>query len=167
MEATTDHRPDAGAAAHPEAVIERDGVRFSVLTPRLIRLEWSASGVFRDSRTQVVVHRGLEVPRFRIAEDEQVLTIDTGALRLRYQKGTGRFTAENLTVAVRQGEGELSWKPGDPQKDNLGGTYRTLDRYDGDTWQDGSKLPIEEGLIARDGWHVVDDTAGFGIDDEG
>jgi alpha-glucosidase (family GH31 glycosyl hydrolase) len=167
MEATTDHRPDAGAAAHPEAVIRRAEVRFSVLTPRLIRLEWSTSGQFRDSRTQVVVHRALDVPGFRITEDEHALEIDTGALRLRYEKGSGRFTAANLAILVRQGEGGVTWNPGDAQKNNLGGTYRTLDRYDGDTWQDGSKLPIEEGLIARDGWHVVDDTDGFGIDDEG
>jgi alpha-glucosidase (family GH31 glycosyl hydrolase) len=167
MEANASSRPEGGAAACPEAVIERDEVRFTVLTPRLIRLEWSADRRFRDDRTQVVVHRALEVPPFRIVEDDICLEIDTGRLRLRYEKGGGRFDAANLAIVVRKAGDEIAWNPGDVQKHNLGGTFRTLDRYDGDTWQDGSKLPLEEGLIARDGWHLVDDTEAFGIDDEG
>ncbi len=167
MEATTDSRPDTSAAAQPEATVERGEVRFTVLTPRLVRMEWSADGVFRDGRTQVVVHRALDVPPFELSEDDHLLRIDTGHLRLRYEKGTGRFTAENLSVRVRHDGGHVTWRPGDTQAHNLGGTYRTLDRYDGDTWQDGSKLPLEEGLIARDGWHLVDDTESFGLDDEG
>ena len=167
MAATNDLPSQAGNAAWPEATIERGAVRFTVLTPRLIRLEWAANGRFRDGRTQVVVHRALEVPPFHIEEDETTLQVDTGLLRLRYTKDTGAFTADNLSVLVRGAGREATWHPGDAQKHNLGGTYRTLDRYEGDTWQDGTKLPLEEGLIARDGWHVVDDTASFGIDDEG
>jgi len=167
MAATNDLPPQADAAAWPEATIERGTVRFTVLSPRLIRLEWSAEGVFRDIRTQVVVHRALDVPPFHIEEDDTTLQIDTGLLRVRYTKDSGRFTEDNLSIVVRGPGQELTWHPGDVQKHNLGGTYRTLDRYDGDTWQDGTKLPLEEGLIARDGWHVVDDTGSFGIDDEG
>ncbi|MGA7436993.1 MAG: TIM-barrel domain-containing protein [Luteibacter sp.] len=167
MEATKDLPSQAGAAAWPEATIERGPVRFTVLTPRLIRLEWSADGRFRDVRTQIVVHRALDVPPFQIDEDDTTLEVDTGLIRLRYTKDSGRFTADNLSIAVRGPGEEAMWHPGDVQKHNLGGTYRTLDRYDGDTWQDGTKLPLEEGLIARDGWHVVDDTGSFGIDDEG
>ncbi len=115
----------------------------------------------------MVVHRALDVPPFGLAEDDRFIEIDTGMLRLRYEKGTGRFAAGNLAILVRRENGPVTWNPGDAQKANLGGTYRTLDRYDGDTWQDGSTLPLEDGLIARDGWHVVDDTEGFGLDDDG
>ncbi|QDE40873.1 DUF5110 domain-containing protein [Luteibacter pinisoli] len=167
MEATNDRQPLPGAAAWPEATIERGPARFTVLTPRLIRLEWSEDGSFRDIRTQVVVHRALDVPPFHIEEDDTTIEVDTGLLRLRYTKDTGRFTADNLSIVVRGPGLESTWHPGDVQKQNLGGTYRTLDRYDGDTWTDGSKLPLEEGLIARDGWHLVDDTQGFGIGDDG
>lgn len=167
MADTNDTARVAGAAAQPEATVERENVRFTVLTPRLIRLEWSAGHAFRDGRTQVVVHRALDVPPFSVEEDDTALEIHTGDLRLRYEKGNGPFDATNLAILVRGAAGDILWHPGDVQVANLGGTYRTLDRYDGDTWQDGSKLPLEEGLIARDGWHVVDDTHGFGIDDEG
>jgi alpha-glucosidase (family GH31 glycosyl hydrolase) len=167
MHAPTESRAGADAAARPEAMVERGDVRFTVLTPRLVRLEWSAEGAFRDGRTQVVVQRALDVPPFTLSEDGRFIEIDTGQLRVRYEKGTGRFGAANLAILVRCGGEPVTWNPGDAQKANLGGTYRTLDRYDGDTWQDGSKLPLEDGLISRDGWHVVDDTDGFGIDTQG
>ena len=167
MHATTENRAGADAAARPEATVERGDVRFTVLTPRLVRLEWNAKGIFRDGRTQVVVQRALEVPPFTLNEDDRFIEIDNGKLRVRYEKGTGRFGAANLAILVRRDGDPVTWNPGDAQKANLGGTYRTLDRYDGDTWQDGSKLPLEDGLIARDGWHVVDDTDGFGIDTHG
>lgn len=86
MEATTDSRPDTSAAAQPEATVERGEVRFTVLTPRLVRMEWSADGVFRDGRTQIVVHRALDVPPFELSEDDHLLRIDTGHLRLRYER---------------------------------------------------------------------------------
>lgn len=156
-----------GAAAHPEATVERGDIRLTVLTPRLLRLEWAPGAMFRDHRTQVAVHRALDVPHFDLVEDEQTLSLDTGVLRLSYRKDTGRFTAENTSIAVQTAAAPVTWRPGDTQAHNLGGTFRTLDRYDGDTWQDGSKLPLEEGLLARDGWHLVDDTHSHGIDEDG
>ncbi|WP_051938457.1 glycoside hydrolase family 31 protein [Luteibacter sp. 9135] len=167
MEAKKDKPSSSDAAARPAAVVTRGPVRFTVLTPRLLRLEWSEEGRFRDGRTQVVVHRDLDVPAFRVTEDDTSLQIDTDRLSLRYDKNGGRFQAGNLSVRLRgHGGADIVWHPGDVQTDNLGGTYRTLDRYDGDTWQDGSTLPMEQGLIARDGWHVVDDTESFGLDDD-
>ncbi|TCV93815.1 alpha-glucosidase (family GH31 glycosyl hydrolase) [Luteibacter rhizovicinus] len=155
------------AIAHEGATVVCGNVRFTVLTPRVIRLEWSAIGVFDDERTQFAVYRALPVPPFRLDEDERTLTIDTGSLVLRYTKGDGPFDAVNLAIDVIDGDRRTTWVPGTVQRENLGGTYRTLDRYDGDTWQDGSKLPLEDGLLARDGWHVIDDSASFRIDDDG
>jgi alpha-glucosidase (family GH31 glycosyl hydrolase) len=58
------------------------------------------------------------------------------------------------------------------QQCNLGGTYRTLDGYDGDryySWQhdkpgQGQPLPLENGLLARDGWTLIDDSEGLLFD---
>ncbi len=111
MEATSDNRPASGAAARPEAVIARGEVRFTVLTPRLLRLEWSATGAFRDGRTQVVVHRALDVPPFTLVEDDRFIEIDTGVLRLRYEIGRGRFDAANLAILVRRDAGDLTGIP--------------------------------------------------------
>ncbi|MBB3227693.1 alpha-glucosidase (family GH31 glycosyl hydrolase) [Luteibacter sp. Sphag1AF] len=155
------------ALAHEGATIVRGNARFTVLTPRVIRLEWNALGVFDDERTQFAVFRALQVPPFRLDEDDTTLSIDTGTLQLRFRKGDGPFDASNLQIDVLDGDQRISWTPGTVQHHNLGGTYRTLDRYDGDIWQDGSRLPLGDGLIARDGWHVVDDSTSYRIDDSG
>lgn len=55
------------------------------------------------------------------------------------------------------------------QKGNLKGTYRTLDGMDGDTqtqtWvadtKKGDKLKLEDGLLATDGWTLIDDSQDF------
>lgn len=59
------------------------------------------------------------------------------------------------------------------QKGNLKGTYRTLDGMDGDTqtqtWvadtKKGDKLKLEDGLLATDGWTLIDDSQGLLFDD--
>ena len=59
------------------------------------------------------------------------------------------------------------WKPGMQQKGNLKGTYRTLDGYDGDTYvydERRPKMPIEDGLLATDGWTLIDDSDNFLFD---
>ena len=45
----------------PEAVVAGDKYRFTVLTDRLIRMEYSESGVFEDRATQTVINRELDV----------------------------------------------------------------------------------------------------------
>ncbi len=53
------------------------------------------------------------------------------------------------------------------QKGNLKGTYRTLDGYDGDTYvydERRPKMPIEDGLLATDGWTLIDDSDNFLFD---
>lgn len=48
------YRIDAKPAASPEAVIQGDHYRFTVLTPWLMRLEYSETGKFEDRATQCV-----------------------------------------------------------------------------------------------------------------
>ena len=60
------------------------------------------------------------------------------------------------------------------QKGNLKGTYRTLDGMDGDTqtqtWvsdtKKGDKLKLEDGLLATDGWSLIDDSRGLLFDND-
>ena len=52
------------------------------------------------------------------------------------------------------------------QKDNLKGTFRTLDGYDGNySTYKNQEMPLEDGLLARDGWTLIDDSADFLFDD--
>ena len=51
------------------------------------------------------------------------------------------------------GDETRTWRPGQEDSGNLGGTRRTLDLTGGDA-------PLEPGLVSRDGWSVFDDSAG-------
>lgn len=147
--------------AHHEATVVRREVRFTVLTSRLIRLEWSPSGVFTDNATFAFPHRYQEEPPpFEVHEDGEFLRIETGALSLSYRLGSGQMTAENLTITFSVADEERSWQPGQASTGNLGGTRRTLDETGGD-------VPFEPGLVSRDGWAVFDDSQGvvFSSDD--
>ena len=156
------------AMAAQEAIVQADPeVRFTVLTSGLIRMEWDSTGKFTDDASFVFVNRRLPVPDFTVKKRGKTLTLSTEKLVLHYQLGSGRFTADNLQIvsADRKAPHAFAWKPGMQQTGNLKVTYRTLDRFNGDTDVDGNKMPIEEGLLATDGWTLIDDSGSFLFDD--
>lgn len=140
-----DPKPD------PRAVVVAGQARFTVLTPELIRMEWSEDGPFEDRASLVFLNRRLPVPSFR-TEDGDWLRLKTEKLVLSYRKGSGRFTPENLSVELSLGGKPVVWRPGMEDRGNLRGTIRTLDTIEGPTY-------LEPGLLSRDGWVLVDDTA--------
>ncbi|HEU0227734.1 MAG TPA: TIM-barrel domain-containing protein [Arachidicoccus soli] len=150
-----DYHPIANRTAviHPE-----NDVRFTVLSPVMIRLEWDSLGHFTDQASFVVVNRNLPVASFSQKIQRGWLIIRTDSLLLRYKIGSGKFTERNLEITYyNKSEKPISWRPGMKQKDNLMGTYRTLDGYNGDM-RDGKKIPLEKGILARDGWTLIDDS---------
>src|ERR1700747_2220042 len=76
--------------ADPQAVVAEGNARFTVLTPQLIRMEWSADGKFEDHPSFVFLNRRLAVPKFTHSEEGGKLTIQTSALQLTYT-GSGKF----------------------------------------------------------------------------
>ena len=123
-------------------------VRFTVLTPEMIRIEYSGAGVFEDRATFAVVNRDLEVPRFERSEDEEYLYINTDKLSLKYRKGTEPLTipasSRNLLIKFNHDGREVSWYPGMTDSLNLKGTCRTLDGSNGDN----KRSELENGLIS-------------------
>ncbi len=147
----------ATAAADPKAVVVEGHARFTVLTPELIRMEWSADGVFEDRASMVFVNRKMTVPQFSVKKNGKELKLHTAALDLAYrpqQEMGGRFTEKSLTVTLTLNGKATAWHPGMVDMGNLQGTTRTLDGARGDK----TREPIEPGLLSRDGWTVVDDS---------
>lgn len=141
------------------ATVTRGQARFTVLTSGLIRMEWSPAARFVDAPSQVFIDRDQPVPRFTTTVENGKLVIRTEALELSYTLDSGRLTATNLTIRSRNLKPAFSWRPGTSATGNLHGTARTLDRYSGDRQIDnGNRLDLGQGLISRDGWHVVDDS---------
>jgi alpha-glucosidase (family GH31 glycosyl hydrolase) len=158
----------------PGAVVLAPGVRFTVITARLIRMEHSADEQFEDRPSQAFWFRRQPVPAFAARCDGQALVpgasgqrsaaggrdleIETEHLLLRYRISDAGFTPSGLTVEVKATG--ATWHFGDnPRRGgNLMGTYRTLDRAAGE-------VPLEPGLMGRAGWAVVDDSATLVFDE--
>lgn len=146
--------------ADPRAVVVHAGVRFTMLTPRLIRLEWSEAGEFEDRSTYAFPTRYGPVPDFEARVDGDTLVIDTGALLLRHRRDGDRFTANNVSIAFNLNGETQAWVPGMPNPGNLRGTRRTLDMCRGDA-------ALGEGIISRSGWALFDDSENVVFDATG
>ncbi len=85
--------------ARPEAVLQGDRWRVTVLTDGLLRLEWSDDGVFEDRASTFALHRELPVPAFEVVDGEATLEVVTERLRLTYDRGP--VGASGLSVQVR------------------------------------------------------------------
>ncbi|HMG84456.1 MAG TPA: TIM-barrel domain-containing protein [Terracidiphilus sp.] len=149
--------------ADPKAFVVSGNARFTVLTPQLIRMEWAADGKFENHASFVFINRRLPVPKFtqriEYAGKVGVLQIKTDALELSYTvDGTpdskGAFTADNLKIELTVDGKPVAWHPGLTDTENLQGTTRTLDGALGSK----TREPIEQGLVSRSGWALVDDS---------
>ena len=141
--------------ADEKAQVVVGNARFTVLTPQMIRMEWSEDGKFEDRATLTFVNRKLEVPQFKVRQSKSKVTISTSNVTLTYLKG-GKFSPENLSAEILVADKTVVWHYGDVDSLNLMGTARTLDGADGAKLR--KKDPIETGLLSRSGWSVVDDS---------
>ena len=58
------------------AIVQGENYRFTVLTPSMIRMEYSEKGVFVDKKTQMVVNRTFDVPEYTVNEKNGELIIE-------------------------------------------------------------------------------------------
>jgi alpha-glucosidase (family GH31 glycosyl hydrolase) len=137
--------------ADARAVVVSGEARFTVLTPQLIRLEWSKDSTFEDHASLVFINRRVPVPSFTIRTEGEWLVIETDKLVLRYKKDSGKFSKNNLEIQFDLNGRGMSWHPGMRDTANLKGTVRTLDGVEG-------SIALEPGLLSKDGWVLVDDS---------
>ena len=144
-------RPSFNPTPEPGAVVGGPQVRFTVLTSRLLRLEYSPAGRFEDRPSQTFWQRRLPLPAYQLCSSPESIEIETQHLHLHYQISAKGFAASTLSIEVKATESV--WRYGDTPRraQNLGGTVRTLDEAAG-------KVRLEPGLMARFGWAVVDDS---------
>lgn len=145
--------------ARTDAMVVAGNARFTVLTPEMVRIEYSDKGVFEDRATFTVQNREMDiVPAFTTTEDADYLYISTDRLNLKYRKGTNPKTvpasSRNLSITMEHNGQSVLWYPGKPDPLNLKGTCRTLDGCNGDN----KRSEMENGLISRSGWAVIDDS---------
>ena len=140
-------------------VVTGDCWRITVLTSRLLRLEYQAQGRFEDRPTQTVVNRNFETPDFTLQDRDGQLEIITEDLQLLYDKKP--FSASGLSIRLKKNRytNNSIWRYGDPGE-NLKGTARTLDNCDG-------AIPLEDGVMSFSGFSLLDDSASMALTKEG
>ena len=152
--------PSFKPVANPNAVVSAPNVRFTVLTDRIIRIEFSTDNIFEDRPSQIFWYRDQPLPPFKHITTDKVLEIETDYLHLVYKIGRFGFTPRNLSIKLKHTN--VIWRYGDSSRgaDNLKGTARTLDGVAG-------KTKLEDGLVSIAGWSVVDDSKTLVFDERG
>ena len=144
--------------ADPQAVVQEGGARFTVLTPEMIRIQYSIQQKFEDRATFAIVNRRLPVPQFTTERADGYLVLKTSALTLRYKIGSelraGQTDSEALTITLQLNGRPVVWYPGKDDALNLKGTTRTLDGQIGDN----KRQEMENGLLSRAGWSIIDES---------
>ena len=149
---------DNNPVANPQAVVREGKARFTILTPELIRIQYSDKEQFEDRATFAVVNRRLPVPQFTTEKKDGHLYIKTQALTLKYRLG-GEINAAKpsdqvLSITFRLNGKDVLWYPGKDDALNLKGTTRTLDGQIGDN----KRQELENGLLSRAGWSIIDES---------
>ncbi len=168
----------ASPVANPASIVQGKNYRFTVLTERMIRMEYSAAGQFVDSMTETVINRDFPVPAFTVKDTGDRLEIVTSRFVLSYDKKP--FSSNGLQIHmlgnpyVRKQE---TWFYGDKEfekQGNLKGTYFNLDGCDGDVNMgppggDGEpkKIDLGIGLMSSVGFSVIDDSKDPALDEHG
>lgn len=144
-------------AALQENILAGRCYRFSVLTSRLLRLEYSTEGCFEDRASQSVFYRDFPKCGFESWREGGLLFLETEDLFLTYRENAP-FAADTLTVQLKQ-EPASTWHFGEDFED-LGGTTKTLDTVNG-------ACPVERGVISRNGFSVLDDSQTLVLEEDG
>ena len=162
---------DSSAQTKANIAYQDGSVRFTVITDGVIRLEWQPEGRFTDLASFVASEREYPEVEYKVCQRGKSLEISTSKMILKYKVGTGAFASDNLEI--KAADGFFTWRPGMVQKENLKGTFRTLDGLEGDlqtqTWvkdsPKGEHRPFEDGILAKDGWTLIDESQNLLFDD--
>ncbi|MDX2075953.1 MAG: glycoside hydrolase family 31 protein [bacterium] len=131
----------------PKSVIKIGKLRLTLLTSRLIRIEYSPDGHYEDRPSQAFWYRDQPTPTFHSGAKGDQFSLETEHLVLTYD--LKQDVPEALSIFIKANA--HTWHYGDAPNGNLRGTYRTLDAIDG-------AIPLELGLVSREGWALVDDS---------
>lgn len=143
---------DRSFAADDSASVVKDNVRFQVLSPGLVRMEYSPTAKFVDDASAAVVGRAsFSGVAPKTSEKDGWLTLSTGKMTVSYKLGSGPFSKDNPRIAWSDKSGEHAWKPGDLDAKNLGGVPGNMDNR--------SMVAVTEpGPLTRNGYYWLDDS---------
>lgn len=109
--------------ANGRNVIQGDYYRFTVLSPRLIRLEYNPNGMFLDNPTELALYRDFPACEFDLKDDAHFLELSTKYFKLTYTKNKpfeGTKVNPTLNLKVELLGTDKAWYYGHPEVRNYG-----------------------------------------------
>ncbi len=117
-----------------KAVFRGQNWRISVLSERLVRLEYDPTGKFVDIPSQLVRKRNFGLPEFKVQQDASYIEITTRYFRLSYVKGqvfqgNSIDPMKNLKITLISSDKdrERNWYYGHPEVRNANGNMISVD----------------------------------------
>ena len=105
-----------------KAIVEGSNYRISVISERIVRLEFSPTGTFLDKPTQIIKKRNIGLPDFSVRQDKNVVEVSTKYFVLTYLKGKPFLgtTIEpmkylKITLASKDRDRRKDWYVGHPE----------------------------------------------------
>ncbi len=144
----------ANLKSNSESIILGTNYRITILTERLVRLEYNPNGIFYDEQSQWVSFRNFSKPEFTVNEDDKYLVIKTKYFSLSYTKGKsfdGGKVVPTANLRVELNKTDRAWYYNHPEVKNYKGLMVGMDGT-----EDDSKL--RKGLYSLDGFSSIDDS---------
>ena len=145
------------------AMILGTNFRITVLTERLIRLEFSPAGTFNDLKTELVSFRNFDVPVFSKKEDDTYLEVETSYFKLSYDKGTdfkGTMVNPSKNLRIEIKNTSVTWYYGCPEAKNFYGSNISAEKKTTENAEN-------KGLYSIDGVVSFDDSDSYRINELG
>lgn len=146
-----------------ESIILGKKYRISILTDRLVRLEYNKDGKFEDRLTQRVIFRNFPKTNFTVTQSETLIQIVTSYFTIDYvkeQSFVGSKVAPGSTLKITLNNTDRSWYYNHPNARNFGTITYSLDDFKG-------KLKLDKGLYSTDGFAYIDDSNSLVLNDNG
>ena len=140
--------------ANPDCVFSGSKYRITVLTERLVRLEYSPTGEFNNNLTRLVSNRSFSKPDFSFKEDNNTLFISTSYFDLLYHKersfdGGKVHPTKNLSIKLKGTD--RVWYYNHPEVRN----YKYI------SGRVKNKIRTSKSLYSMDGFVSIDDSLGY------
>lgn len=143
--------------AEEKAIFRGPNYRISIITERVVRLEYNPTGKFVDEPTQLIRTRNLGFPNFRVNQDQNFIEITTKYFKLLYikrQPFVGPKTAPNknlkITLMSRDPARQREWYFMHPEARNMNGNMVSIDVP--------CDKSLQHGLYSLEGFASINDT---------
>lgn len=125
--------------------------RFTFITENLVRMEYANHQKFLDDSTLFAVNRQPGNVDVKVEKKSGKYILSTSVMAIEFENDGFPFGQNNVRVSFEMNGKRKNWCMTDEQQGNLKGAVTTLDAV-------GAPIPLQEGLLSRDGWYLINDT---------